>query len=480
MKKKLNGAWFLFTVLLIAAFSYLSFFGLRSSDGTVLVRGAGDISWGTDISGGVSVTFEPETGSGQEVTGDQVSAAAHIIGMRFEDYGIRNYDIYTDRENLRIIISFPWSDESGQETDRLIGRLAATAHLTAIEGRVKGNPVVVTYEDDYNRVIAVDARGVKHRTAVDGSEVASARRIKDKDGNPAVRLTFTERGKQLFLESTGRLTAYSEFSDDRYITFCLDGQPVSELHINGVMSEGIISPDDGFEVQDADALVSLINNGALDFKLKTLNYDRIDPAPGQDTVRVMLTAGIVAFAVICLFMIIRYRVPGVVACIALLGQVAGLIAAVTGFFPFFGSFTLTLPGVAGIILSIGMGVDANIIASERIAEEMRKGKTIDGAIAAGIDNSFSSIFDGNITVIAVAIILMGVFGPPDTLWSYLLKPVTWMFPAATTGSIYSFGYTLLVGVVFNFIMGVTASRVMLRSLAGSPGLRNRKQYGGGE
>ena len=480
MKNRLSGAWFLFTVLFIAALAYFSFFGLRSSEGTVLIRGAEDIEWGTDIRGGVSVTFEPENATDGQITEEQVRAAARIIALRFEDCGISSYDIYTDTESRRIIISFPWAEDSGEDIDRLLGRLSATAHLTAIEGRTKGSNVVVAYEDDYNRIIAVDARGVKHRTAVEGVDVSSARRVKYKDGGYAVRLAFSDRGRQLFLESTGRLTAYSEFSDDRYITFCLDGRPVSELHVDGAMSEGIIAPDGGFSAEDADALVSLINNGALDFTLSVLNYDRIQPALGHDPVKIMLTAGIIAFALICLFMIIRYRLPGLVACFALLGQVAGLLAAVTGFFPFIDGFTLTLPGVAGIILSIGMGVDANIITGERIAEEMRKGKTIDGAISAGSENSFSSIFDGNVTVIAVAIILMGVFGPPDTLWSWLLKPFVWMFPATTTGSVYSFGIALLVGVVFNFVMGVIASRVMLRSLSGLPGLQNRKLYGGGE
>ncbi len=480
MKKRINGAWFFFTVFFIAAFAYLSIFGLHSADGTTIIRGAKDIRWGIDVSGGVSVTFEPELRPEEEIADGQISAAADILALRIEDYGIRNYEIYTDAQNRRIMVSFPWEEDSGDDISHLLGRLSATAHLTAIEGRTKGSSVVVTYEDDYNRVIAVDDRGVKHRTAIDGSEVASARKVKDGNGGAAVRLTFTDGGQQLFLESTGRLTAYSEFSDDRYITFCVDGRPVSELHVDGVMYEGLMSPSKGLSDRDADALVSLINNGELAFPLKVINYDRIDAALGREPLTAMIVAGVIAFALICLFMIIRYRLPGVVASIALLGQVAGLLAAVSGFFPFFDGFTLTLPGVAGIVLSIGMGVDANIITGERIAEEMRKGKSIEGAITAGNDNSFSSIFDGNITVIAVAIILMGVFGPPDTLWSYLLSPFVWMIPASTTGSVYSFGCTLLVGVIFNFIMGVIASRVMLRSLSGFSALRSRKLYGGSE
>ncbi len=131
---------------------------------------------------------------------------------------------------------------------------------------------------------------------------------------------------------------------------------------------------------------------------------------------------------------------------------------------------MTLPGIAGIILSIGMGVDANIITATRIKEELWLGKTLDGAIEKGNESSFWAIFDGNITVIIVAVILMAVFGPSNIL--------SMMFGASTTGSIYSFGYTLLIGVIGNFIMGVTATRLMTKSLSRFKFLRNKWLFGG--
>ena len=125
-----------------------------------------------------------------------------------------------------------------------------------------------------------------------------------------------------------------------------------------------------------------------------------------------------------------------------------------------------------------MGVDANIITAERIKEQIRLGKTIDGAIMAGSKESFWAIFDGNITVIIVAIVLMGVFGPPSGFWATILKPVLFYFPASTTGSVYSFGYTLFVGIIFNFLMGVTASRLMLKSISRFKFLRKPWLLGG--
>jgi preprotein translocase subunit SecD len=192
----------------------------------------------------------------------------------------------------------------------------------------------------------------------------------------------------------------------------------------------------------------------------------------------MVLAGIIAYIAVALFMILWYRLPGFVAAICLAGHVGLMLAAITGFFSPIPSFTLTLPGIAGIILSIGMGVDANVINAERIKEEIRGGKTIDGALEIGYKRAFTAIFDGNITVIIVAVILMGAFGPPASTFSRLLSPVFFMFGPATTGTIYSFGFTLLVGVVANFIMGILASRLMVKSIAKFKPFRKAWMFGG--
>ncbi len=477
--KKGTGGWFLLVVIFIAALTYLAFFGLSSPDGTVLIRGAGDIRWGIDISGGVSVTFGPEENIRGEISAEKMNAVSLTIGRRFEDYGLSNYEIHTDRVNRRVTVSFPLDENIEQQTERIIGQLSAQAYICAVEGRVEGS-IAADYVDALGNPVGVDEGGTKHRVALDSDVIISARRVRSEDGSAAVRLTFTDEGRQLFLESTGRLTAYGEGGPRRRITLCIDGKPISVMEVSGAAAEATMSPAAGLTDSDADSLVSLINNGRLAVPLQVMDYERIEPMLGRDPVSVMTWAGAAAYIIISLFMIIRYRLVGGVAALALLGQISGSIAAVTGFFPFVESFTLTMPGVAGIVLSIGMGVDANIITGERIAEEIRKGKTIDGAISAGHRSSFSSIFDGNITVIAVAIILMGVFGPGDTLWGYILKPFVWMIPSSTVGSVYSFGFTLLVGVVFNFLMGVTASRIMLRSLSAHPALHSRKLYGGTE
>jgi len=150
----------------------------------------------------------------------------------------------------------------------------------------------------------------------------------------------------------------------------------------------------------------------------------------------------------------------------------------SGFFPSANSFTMTVPGIAGLILSIGVGVDANVIAAERIKDEFKNGRTIDGAINSGFQNSWSAILDGNVTIILVAIVLMGAFGTPDSFFAKIFSPVMRWFGSSITGAIYSFGYTLLIGVIFNLIMGVLASKLMLKSVSQFKFLRKPWLYGG--
>ena len=177
-------------------------------------------------------------------------------------------------------------------------------------------------------------------------------------------------------------------------------------------------------------------------------------------------------------MITRYRLNGVVASIALLGQAAALIACISGFFDGWDSFTLTVPGIAGIILSIGMGVDTNVITSERIREDFLNGKTIDGAIQKGYQNALSSIIDGNVTNVLVAIVLMGAFGTTESFFYKIFSWVLSFFTTSITGSIYSFGYTLLIGAIVNLIMAVFVSKALLVGTSKFKVLRNPWLYGG--
>ena len=220
-----------------------------------------------------------------------------------------------------------------------------------------------------------------------------------------------------------------------------------------------------------------INSGSLPFALTVDSYSTISPSLGENSLSAMVLAGVIAFALIVVLMTALYRLPGFLACIALAGQVAATLAFVSGYFPVFESFTLTLPGIAGIILAIGMGVDANVITAERIKEELRSGKSLDGALKSGFARGLTPIIDGNVTIVIVAIVLMGAFGPSDGFFAKALHFVFFAFGPSTAGTIYAFGYTLLTGVLLNFVFGIFATRTMIRGAASIQALRDPRLYG---
>jgi protein-export membrane protein SecD len=258
---------------------------------------------------------------------------------------------------------------------------------------------------------------------------------------------------------------------------CISYPTVSE-DAGDLFTDGIAYISGNFDAESVKELANRINAGALPFKLNSENYNSISATLGSDALQAMVLAGAIAFVIVCIIMVVVFRLPGVVASIALLGQVAGSIAAISGFFPGVPSFTLTLPSIAGIILAIGMGVDANVITGERIREELANGRTLEKSIDIGFSKAFTAVLDGNITVLIVSIILMGAFGDPNTIFAWIFKPFASLFGASTSGVIYSFRYTLFVGVICNLVMGVGATRLMLKSISKFAPFRKLWMYGG--
>jgi protein-export membrane protein SecD len=294
---------------------------------------------------------------------------------------------------------------------------------------------------------------------------AAANVYQDDSGSTqyVVSLEFTDEGAEKFGEIT------SEYVNQT-ISIWMDDIMISAPTVNTAITDGKCQIEGSFDAESATELANKISAGALPFQLETVSNGSISATLGENSLTAMAYAGVIALIVIVLIMIIFYRLPGFIASIALIGQVGLSIAAVSGYFTTISSFTMTLPGIAGLILSIGMGVDCNVITAERIKEELRVGRTLDGALDRGTKNSLSAIIDGNMTIVIVSIILMLVFGPSNIL--------SFIFGESTTGTIYSFGYTLLVGVISNFIMGIFFTRLMLRSVAGFKPLRNKWLFGG--
>lgn len=409
-----------FIIFIIAlAMLYSAVYGVSipigSSDFTIL--GAPDMRFGIDIRGGVDAAFEPRD-LDRAPTTKELEAARSIIETRLDAKNILDREVTTDSENGYIIVRFPWkADETDFNPQQAMAELGETAMLT--------------FQDEDGNII------------LEGSHVKDSSPDMDRsNGTYLVVLDFDEEGRKAFAKATGKMIG-------KMIYIYMDETLIQAAVVRDQITDGsaVITNMDSFD--EAKDISDKINSGSLPFSLTTRNHSTISPSLGAGALSIMVKAGFIAFCIICVLLILYYRLPGFVACISLLIQVSGQLLALSG-----PQITLTLTGIAGVILSIGMGVDANVIIAERISEEIKSGKTVRSAITSGFKGAFSSVFDGNITVLIVGVILLS-FG---------------------SGSLLSFAYSLLTGIFFNFIAGVTASRLMIRSLSEFKFLRKPSFY----
>lgn len=413
------------TILLILA-TLLSIFGwttpLRDREGRrIRIKGAKEMRFGIDIRGGVEAVFAPKDFEGKP-TAEQLDSAAKVLNFRLDSLQILDRELTTSPSSGRIIVRFPWkSDETDFRPDEALKELGEMAYLSF--------------------------RTDDGRTVLDGSMVESAQAVFDPHTNlPVVSLSLDNKGAELFASITEELAGTGRplmiFLDDKIIS-----SPTVQDRIDGgqaIISSPTMTKEEAFD------LAQKINGGALPFAMEAISSSSLSPKLGQNSLRLMIQAGALAFIIICIYMIVMYRLPGVVACLSLTAQVVGVLLAIS-----IPQQTLTLQGIAGIILSIGMGVDANIIIASRIREEARKGLTLQGFLYNGFTKAFSSVMDSNVTVAIAAIVLM-IFG---------------------SGTILSFAYSLLAGVILNGITGVWMTRSMIASLSSIPALQDPWLYG---
>ena len=446
-------SWPLFVVaILIVLFSLTAIFGVSYTYGdtkNVYVKGASDIRFGIDIRGGVDVTFMPA--DDVEATDAQMTAAKTVIEDRLVGLGITDYESYVDNNKNRIIVRFPWkNDEADFNPQTAIDEIGTTAKMVFRKGSSATGEEILS-----------------------GDDVASASAAYNETEGWVVQLKFNSAGASAFAPATTELAA-----SNGTISIWLDDNNISTATVNEAITGGEAIIKGNFDQDSASTLANQINSGSLPFALSAESYSTISPSLGAKSLDVMVQAGIIAFILVAILMIVRYRLPGTIAVISLMGQAAATLAVVSGYFTVFPGSTLTLPGIAGIILGIGMGVDANVITAERIKEELSKNKTLEGAVNSGFKMGLTPIIDGNVTIVIVAAILMGAFGPTDGFWAKVFNPIFYWFGPSTAGTIYSFGFTLLTSVLLNFVFGVWATRVMIRGAVHFKPLRKAWLFGG--
>ena len=452
MNKK-GKSWPLFVVaILIVVFSLTAIFGVSYQYGdtkNIYIKGASDIRFGIDIRGGVDVTFMPA--GDVDATPEQMTAAKTVIEDRLVGLGITDYESYVDSNKDRIIVRFPWkTGEADFNPQTAIDEIGTTAKMVFRKGSTADGEEILS-----------------------GDDVTSANAAYNETEGWVVQLKFNSAGAAAFADATTEQAA-----NNGTISIWLDDENISTATVDEAITGGEAIIKGNFDQDSASTLANQINSGALPFALSAESYSTISPSLGAKSLEVMVLAGIIAFALVAVMMIVRYRLPGTIATISLFGQVVATLAVVSGYFTVFPGSTLTLPGIAGIILGIGMGVDANVITAERIKEELAKNKPLPAAVKSGFKMGLTPIIDGNVTIVIVAAILMGAFGPTDGFWAKVFNPIFFWFGPSTAGTVYSFGFTLLTSVLLNFVFGVWATRVMIRGAVHCKALRNPWLYGG--
>lgn len=411
-----NKHMYILMMFLVICVVLTAIFGI--SAGPVQIKGMKDIRFGIDIRGGVEAVFEPAN-LDRLPTDSELESAKVIMETRMDAQNILDREIAIDKNNSQIIVRFPWkSGETDFNPQSAIAELGETAKLT--------------FRDPEGNII-VEGKDVKE----------SVVQLDNKTREPVVTLVFNDEGAKLFADATERLV-------NQRISIYMDETLISAPSVTKKITGGDAVITNMQSTEEAKSLSDKINSGALPFSLISKNHSTISPTLGSGALDVMIKAGLIAFTFVCLFMLFYYKLLGLVACFALLLQVSVQMLALS-----IPQVTLTLTGIAGIILSIGMGVDANVIISERIREELAAKKTLGYSIDTGYHKAFSAVFDGNITTIAAAVIMM-IFG---------------------TGSMLSFGYTLMVGCILNFVSGVTVSRIITKSMSSNDVFMKKSLYG---
>lgn len=414
-KKIRHGKGTLFACLVIIALSVLlAIFGLGDN-----FKSVQKMRFGIDIRGGVEAIFEPQ-GLDRKATAAELESARDIIEIRLDNKYITDREVTLDKDGGYIIVRFPWkSDEKDYNPEQAIQEIGEMAQLS--------------FRDPQGNIL-IDGKHIINSTPNRISSNVEVRNV--------VELTFDNEGAKLFEEATGKLI-------NKKMSIYMDEELISSPYVQSKISGGKAIIDHIKTFEEAKSLSEKINAGALPFSLTTSSFRTISPTLGNNALNVMLIAGACAFVFVCIFMISLYKLPGFVACLVLILQMVLQLLAIS-----VPQYTLTLPGIAGIILSVGMAVDANIIISERISEEVKKGVTYRSAVYNGYKNAFSSVLDGNVTTAVVAVILM-IFG---------------------SGAMLSFGYTLLIGMIVNVLVGVFLSKTILLSFLEMDKFNNPKYF----
>ena len=438
--KKSRGVLVLITTVLLTAFLV---FTAAVGIGPTGTGAAKHIKTGLDLSGGVSITYETSKESPSE---DEMKDTVYKLQKRVEQYSTEA-QVYQEGAN-RIIVEIPGVTDANKILEELgkPGSLYFIAHKDA-DGNE--NYTLNTQTGQYELAKTLEEIEADGGIVLKGTDVKDAKAAVSQDdlknNMHVVSLSLTKDGTKKFADAT---KAAVDAGKDT-IGIYYDGVFVSVPRVEVVIDNGSAQITGMADAQEAENLASTIRIGGLKLELSELRSSVVAAQLGEEAISTSLVAAGIGLALIILFMIFVYRIPGLVSGIALIIYVCLDLIALNAF-----DLTLTLQGIAGIILSIGMAVDANVIIYARIQEEIAAGRSVRNALQSGFKKALSAIFDGNITTLIAAFVL------------------NWM----GSGTVKGFAQTLALGIVLSMFTALVVSRLLIFAVY-AVGVRNEKFYG---
>ena len=423
MKKSKAIIGLILTLLMTVFLCYTAAIGI----GPTGTGSAKNINTGLDLSGGVSITYQTKD---KNPSAEDMSDTVYKMQKRVEQYSTEA-QAYKEG-NDRITVEIPGATDA----DAILNDLGKPGSLCFITQEDSDGNENFTYgTNGYELSRSLDEIREAGCVVLEGTDVANAeggayQSSQNSSRQYAVSLTLTDEGKTKFADATAANVG-------KQIAIVYDNQILSAPNVDEAITGGQAQITGMSGVEEAQNLASYIRIGSLSLELEELRSSVVAAQLGEEAVSTSVMAGLFGLIIVILFMIIVYRIPGLVSGIALILYTALVLITLNAF-----DITLTLPGIAGIILGIGMAVDANVIIYARIKEEIAAGNSVGSAIKAGFSKAFSAIFDGNITTLIASFVLM------------------WL----GSGTVKGFAYTLAIGIVASMFTALVVSRFLINAL----------------
>ncbi len=404
---------FLLVIVIVGLAAFTAINGLTLGNMTINPI-KGSIKQGLDLKGGVYVVYEAKTDATGAELDKIINQTIEVFRLRVDGFGLTEPIIVREGEK-RVRVELP-GVENAQEAIDMIGQTAQLRFVAA-----DNDEVVLT-----------------------GTNVKNAEAAYDQ-GQVVVSLEFDNEGATKFAEATGRVAK----TDTPYIAITLDDQALSVPSVSGSITGGRAQISGNFTEESASRLAALIRAGGLPVDLDEVQSSTITATLGVNALNRSLQAAQIGIILVLVYMLLYYRIPGLVANIALIVYILLVLGVFVGL-----NATLTLPGIAALILSVGMAVDANVIIFERLKEELKAGKTVRAAVDSGFKRAFTAILDSNVTTLIAGIVLYQ-FG---------------------TGSIKGFALTLIIGIAGSMFTAVVVTKFLLKLIVGM-NIKNNKLFG---